>query len=77
LEVCAYEHDEITDAPEPFVRFNDFANSSLDFQLFFWTNNAFRVENIMSDLRFTINRKFKESGITIPFPQQDVHIKNA
>lgn len=77
LEACAYEHEEITDAPEPFVRFNDFGNSSLDFQLFFWTNNAFRVENIKSDLRFAINRKFKENGITIPFPQRDVHIKNA
>ena len=76
LEECAHEHDEITDDPEPFVRFYDFGNSSLDFQLYFWTNNAFRVENIKSDLRFSINRKFKENGVTIPFPQRDVHIKN-
>lgn len=75
LEECAHEHEEITNSPKPFVRFYDFGNSSLDFQLYFWTNNAFRVENIKSDLRFSINRKFKENGVTIPFPQRDVHIK--
>ena len=76
LEECAYEHDEISHDPEPFVRFFDFGNSSLDFQLYFWTYNAFRVENIKSDIRFAINRKFKENGVRIPFPQRDVHIKN-
>ena len=76
LEECASDHEEITDTPKPFVRFYDFGNSSLDFQLYFWTNNAFRVENIKSDLRFSINRKFKENGVRIPFPQRDVHIKN-
>lgn len=76
LEECAYEHAEITGSPAPFVRFFDFGNSSLVFQLYFWTYNAFRVENIKSDLRFSINRKFKENGVTIPFPQRDVHIKN-
>jgi small-conductance mechanosensitive channel len=73
---CAREHQEITDYPTPFARFYDFGNSSLDFQLFFWTNNAFRVENIKSDLRFAIDRKFRENKVTIPFPQRDVHIKN-
>jgi len=72
---CARHHQKITSDPEPFVRFDDFGNSSLDFQLFFWTDNAFRVENIKSDLRFEIDRKFRENNITIPFPQRDVHMK--
>ncbi|HKL37407.1 MAG TPA: mechanosensitive ion channel domain-containing protein [Bacteroidales bacterium] len=75
LMESALEHKDITQDPEPFVRFNDFGNSSLDFQLFFWTNNAFRVENLKSDLRFAIDRKFRENNVTIPFPQRDVHIK--
>mgnify|MGYP006288432079 CR=1 FL=1 len=75
LMECAYEHKDITHDPNPFVRFNDFGNSSLDFQLFFWTHNAFRVENLKSDLRFAIDRKFRENNVTIPFPQRDVHIK--
>jgi small-conductance mechanosensitive channel len=72
---CARDHQEVTEYPKPFVRFDDFGNSSLDFQLFFWTDNAFRVENIKSDLRFAIDKKFRENKITIPFPQRDVHIK--
>ncbi len=57
------------------MNFNDLGDSSLDFQLFFFTNNAFRVENIKSDLRFVIDKKFRENNITIAFPQRDVHIK--
>src|SRR6056297_821310 len=59
---CANDHQEVTDYPKPFVRFLDFGNSSLDFQLYFWTDNAFRVENIKSDLRFAINNIFKKNG---------------
>jgi len=74
---CAEAHHDITDFPAPFVRFNDFGDSSLDFQLFFFTYNAFRVENIKSDLRFAIDNKFRENNIIIAFPQRDVHIKNS
>jgi len=73
---CAKENHEITKKPLPFVRFNDFADSSLDFQLFFWTNKSFEVENIKSNLRFSIKKKFREYHITIPFPQTDIHIKS-
>jgi small-conductance mechanosensitive channel len=59
----------------PFARFVNFGDSSLDFELYFWSTNIFYVESTKSDLRFMINNRFKESGITIPFPQRDVHIK--
>ncbi len=71
---CANEHKDITKNPKPFVRFTDFGNSSLDFELFFWTTNTFWVENIKSDLRFQINRAFIENNVRIPFPQRDIHI---
>ncbi|MBT3209328.1 MAG: mechanosensitive ion channel [Bacteroidetes bacterium] len=74
---CASFHKDIPNEPKPFVRFNDFGNSSLDFQLFFWTHKSFRVENIKSDVRFTINDNFKRYNIVIPFPQRDLHIKNS
>lgn len=72
---CAEGHQYITTQPAPFVRFLNFGNSSLDFQLFFWTNKTFIVENIKSDIRFKIYQEFKEQHIQIPFPQQDVYIK--
>lgn len=71
---CAREHKGIAENPSPFVRFSDFGNSSLDFQLFFWTENSFRVENIKSSLRFRIDDEFRKNNIRIPFPQRDVHL---
>ncbi len=71
---CAASHSDITKSPKPFVRFNDFGSSSLDFQLYFWTDKAFEVENIKSDVRYEIDRKFRINKIQIPFPQADVHI---
>ncbi len=74
LKECATAHNDISDKPAPFVRFHDFGSSSLDFQLFFWTDKAFEVENIKSDLRFEIDKMFRKNNIQIPFPQRDVHI---
>ncbi|MCI5054707.1 MAG: mechanosensitive ion channel [Flavobacteriales bacterium] len=76
LVESAKEHGLIADHPEPFVRFQDFGNSSLDFELFFWSHELFRIENLQSDLRFVIDQKFRENQITIPFPQRDLHIKS-
>lgn len=71
---CAHNHADIATTPQPFVRFVDFGNSSLDFQLFFWTDKTFRVESMKSKLRFDIDQEFKKNKIRIPFPQTDVHI---
>jgi small-conductance mechanosensitive channel len=71
---CSKENSAILTAPAPFVRFNDFGESSLDFQLFFWTDEAFLSEFIKSKLRYSIDKKFREHNIQIPFPQRDLHI---
>ncbi len=73
---CADRHEKISRTTKPFVRFKDFGDSSLDFQLFFWTTETFQVENIKSDIRYEINALFREQGVQIPFPQRDVHIKS-
>jgi small-conductance mechanosensitive channel len=72
---CANEHNEVSKKPSAFVKFEDFGESSLDFELYFWTSNNFGVEIIKSDLRFMIDKKFRENGIQIPFPQRDLHMK--
>ena len=76
LKSCAKEHPNIVSKPEPFVRFTNFGDSSLDFQLFFWTKEAFAVENTKSDLRYKIDKAFREHKIQIPFPQRDVYLKS-
>lgn len=71
----AVEHPKIDNKPEPYVLFSNFGDSSLDFVLQFHTEESFRVERIKSDLRFVINEKFNLNGVTIPFPQHDIHVK--
>jgi len=58
------------------VRFSDFGDSALIFELIFWTRHSFIVENIKSDMRFHIFDEFTKEGIKIPFPQRDLHIKS-
>jgi small-conductance mechanosensitive channel len=76
LEV-AKENEKILPSPEPFVRFVDFGDSSLDFELHFWTAEFIRVEDLKSDLRFSIDGKFREHQVEIPFPQRDIWIKSS
>lgn len=75
LHQSALEHPKVMKTADILVRFEDFGNSSLDFQLLFFSRDTFGVESIKSDIRKTINKKFIENNITIPFPQMDVHIK--
>ena len=77
LKDCAERHAEvITNEPEKavLVRLIGFGDSSLDFELLFWSRNAFRIEQTKSDIRFAILKAFREAGVTIPFPQRDVHL---
>ena len=74
LQQITMEHKAIQKSPTPFVRFNDYADSALIFNVYFWTNEVFRVENIKSDLRVKYYESFKENNIEIPFPQRVVHL---
>ncbi|HMQ67759.1 MAG TPA: mechanosensitive ion channel [Ignavibacteria bacterium] len=58
---------------KPFVRFNDFGASALDFQLIFWSHNLFRIESTKSNIRYEITKIFRENDITIPFLQVVLH----
>lgn len=70
-------HDNIyvLDFPKPFVRFTDFADSALAFELHFWSRNFLIIEDVKSDLRFAIDEAFREQDIQIPFPQRDIWVR--
>jgi small-conductance mechanosensitive channel len=65
---------EVLDKPKPLVLFNDFGDSSLNFKLIFTVRDSFTMVEVASDLRFEIDKLFREHNITIPFPQRDVHL---
>ena len=76
LEESAVEHLEFLECEFKEVRLVNFGNSSMDFQLFFYSKNIFSIEKVKSDIRKIICKKFNEYKITIPFPQMDLHIKS-
>jgi len=61
--------------PEPFVRFEDYADFKLVFSVYFYTYDIFRAENVKSAMRVKIFKALMAKGINIPFPQRVVHIK--
>jgi len=63
--------------PAPFVRFLSFGQSSLDFKVYFFSRNFIVIEDIKSDMRFEIDKRFREHDITIPFPQHDVWMRSS
>lgn len=65
----------VIDRPAPFVRFIDFGESSLVFELLFWSQVLITIEDVKSDLRFDIYKSLAENNIKIPFPQRDLWIK--
>lgn len=76
LKESALEHPDISDKSAIIARLKDFGTSSLDFELLFFSDNIFRIENVKSEIRKVINRKFIENNITIPFPQVDLHFRS-
>lgn len=76
LEEVVSAHEDILDTPPPEVVFEDFGDSSLVFDTYFWIemSEGRGLRKTRSQLRFQIARIFEENGIVIAFPQQDVHI---
>lgn len=71
---AADNHDLILKHPAPYVFFTNFGDSALEFKLVFTLNDSFQGAIPKSDLRFEIDRLFRENNISIPFPQRDIHI---
>jgi len=73
---AASEHPAVMSSPEPWVIFNDFGASSLDFILRFWVRHVDLGLSASSEIRESIDLKFRENGVEIPFPQMDMHVRS-
>ncbi|MBL4568257.1 MAG: mechanosensitive ion channel [Flavobacteriaceae bacterium] len=76
LEESALEHSEVEKSSLVEARLVNFGNSSLDFELLFFSEHVFYIEKVKSDIRKIISRKFDENKISIPYPQMDLHLKS-
>jgi len=73
---CARDTPGALAEPPPEVRFTDFGDSSLVFSLLVWIGNPSEDLRLGSALRFAIDAAFRAAGITIPFPQRDLHLRS-
>jgi len=73
---AADDHGRILTKPEPYVWFSDFGDNALVFDLYFWVEVRKLADRrtIESDARHRIDNLFRSAGITIAFPQRDVHL---
>jgi len=76
LHLAMRETDRILPEPEPEVMFDEFGDSALVFRALFWIRVLRPLDRsrIGSRLRYRIDALFREHGITIAFPQRDVHL---
>ena len=75
LEEVAERHGLVEKEPKPQVLFTEFGDSTLNFELRFWVDIAkANAAQVSSDLRLMIVGSFADAGITIAFPQRDLHL---
>lgn len=75
LEVAA-EHPLILDDPTPMATFEGFGDSTLNLILRSYLPNLEKRLHTIHDLHTMIDRKFKEAGLEIAFPQLDLHVRD-
>jgi len=73
LEEILKSHELVLDSPEPVVRLHTLGASSVDFVVRPWAK-ADDYWDVYWDVTRTVKMRFDEEGISIPFPQQDVHL---
>ena len=72
---AANNNKDTLKTPTPHALFSEFGDSSLNFRLRFWVHYELGLQ-AKSDVSIAVYNAFAKHGIEIPFPQQDVYIKD-
>jgi small conductance mechanosensitive channel len=73
LERLVSEHELVLDEPEPMIRVHELADSSVNFIVRPWTKTE-DYWTVYWDLTKRVKAAFDAEGVSIPFPQRDVHL---
>lgn len=76
LEI-ANDHPRVLSNPEPFVAFQNFGESSLDFTLYCYLSDVSFGLGTRTEIRLEIVKRFAAHGIEIPFPKRDINVRFA
>jgi potassium efflux system protein len=76
LVTAVEEEPRVLKDEKPVVVFNDFGNSALIFEVYFWISVKTVMERklLESHIRFRVDEMFRGAGIVIAFPQRDTHL---
>lgn len=74
LKQAALSHPEVKKTKPILVRLMNFGDNALELQLSFWADKTWQVELHKSEIRFEIDRLFRQHGVEIPFPQRTLHV---
>jgi len=70
----ASAHSLVSEHPEPRVRLRQFGESSIDMELLCWVNRPANKGIVLHEILKAVYKIFNERGISIPFPQRDIHL---
>jgi small-conductance mechanosensitive channel len=73
LKQAALAHPKVKKNNPVIVRLSDFGDSGLELELIFWADQSWDINNYKSEIRFEIDRLFRNYGIEIPYPQRVMH----
>ena len=73
LEKIVKDHPLVLGAPEPVIRVNELADSSVNFVCRPWAKTS-DYWTVYWDITQQVKEQFDQNSISIPFPQRDVHV---
>ena len=77
LVAAGKENPHTLSDPEPSVFLEKFGENSIEFELVVWSSEmSYRPRRYRSDLNFAIEKRLREAGIELAFPQRDLHIRS-
>ncbi|MEY3052995.1 MAG: hypothetical protein RLY31_2780 [Bacteroidota bacterium] len=77
LKEAAQNHPKVLSSKPIHALFNRFGDSSLDFRLYFFSDEFFGIEQVRSDIMLEVDRLFRMHHVQIPFPQRDLWLRQA
>lgn len=76
LKRAAMAHPRVNKSESVHVRLKNFGDNGLELELIFWAEQSWEANVYKSEIRFEIDRLFREHNVVIPFPQRDIRMQN-
>ena len=74
LKQAALAHPKVKKNNPIIIRLANFGDSGLELELIFWADQSWDINNYKSEIRFEIDRLFREYGILIPYPKRTIYM---